>query len=100
MKIIDRVKSFWRLIESLIGKFFLIIFDSLFKMYGWRGFLFRIVFVLLFLKLGVVGRPEYNSAASGVKVMMMAGGLFIYAVGKLIYDYTRAGKGSETNKSE
>lgn len=69
----------------------------LFFGYGWRGFFPRIIVAILAFILGDAGAPEYNTASGG-KLKLLACGLFIYAIGKLIYDYTKIGKDAESEE--
>lgn len=87
-----KIDSLLGKILEIIGKFFTVFFNYLFELFGWRGFLFRVFFSLLLFELSSVGMPKYNMGTSGGKLLLISGGLFIYAVGKLIYDYTKAGK--------
>ena len=88
----DKINSIFVKVLGVMGKFFANFFSYLFESYGWRGFLFRVFFAILLFELSTAGMPEYNNGPSGGKLLVMSGLLLIYAVGKLIYDYTKAGK--------
>lgn len=98
MNRLENIKNNIGKYTNIIGIFFSSFIVSLIESYGWRGFLLRVVFVIILFKLSTAGMPEYNMSTSGGKMWIVSGGLFIYAVGKFVYDYTKAGKESEAKK--
>lgn len=74
----------------MFGTGFTRFLDALLGGYGWRFFLFRMFIVIVSLKLNPLNEAVHGAPA-GTKLWLATWGLFFYAVGKLIFDYTKRG---------
>jgi hypothetical protein len=75
-----------------------LIIDKFFEVYGWRGFILRLVYVFILYYLSIFREPEYMSGRASGKYLFVSCCAFIFAIGKLVYDYTKLGKASEEKK--
>lgn len=84
--------SVWNKIKKGLLYFLAYILFCLFEGYRWRGFLSRVIVAILLYKFGKAGSPEHfaTGPASG-KLVLAAYAIIIYAIYKLIFDYTKRG---------
>ena len=76
---------------NLIKKGFYALVTALFESYGWRGFIFRVLVVIVLFLVNPLSQAVKGGPAGG-KIWLATWGLLIYAIGKLIYDYTKENK--------
>ena len=85
-------------ITYLIGKGLYVFFDNLFGLYGWRGFLCRIFIVTILFTINPLDKAARSGPASGMKLWFFTLLILIFAICKMIFDYTKAGKEAEEKK--
>lgn len=59
--------------------------------YRWHGFLARMILVVISLKLNPYDSAIHQSATGGMKLFLITCAIFIFAIYKLIFDYTKRG---------
>lgn len=94
----NKMNSIFGKYLQLMGKLFADFFSYLFESYGWRGFLFRVFLAVIFFQLSTAGIPKYNNGPSGAKLLVISSLLLIYAIGKLLFDYSKVGRDAEAKK--
>lgn len=75
------------------------ILDIVFQLYGWRGFLLRLALVFLMYQYCTWSMRAGYSTFKGGKLLFWVGGMSIFTIGKLVYDYTKLGKASQEKKN-
>ena len=71
--------------------------------YGWRAFLSRLCVVVIFLKLNPYDSAVHQFTTGAMKFFLFTCVILVYAIYKLIFDYTKRGVELERkrqNKSE
>ena len=66
--------------------------------YGWRAFLARLLLVLLSFVLNPFNSAIQQFTTGAIKLFVLTCAILAYAICKLIYDYSKAGKEAETKK--
>jgi len=84
-----KTSKFNKIIKALLKPFAYFILNLL-DGYGWRAFLCRIFIVIVSLKLNPLNEAVRGGPA-GSKLWFATWGLFFYAIGKLIFDYSKRG---------
>lgn len=91
---------------SRFGAYFILLFlgfmesiidfiKTAFGGYGWRPFLARLFIVVLSLVLNPFNSAVQQFTTGAMKLFLLTCGILIYAICKLIYDYTKFGKEAE-----
>ena len=97
MSRLHNIKNLFEKFSDFFGKIFHGFFDILIESYGWRGFLFRIIIIVI--SFGLISLDDaVHGGPAGLKLWLVTCALVVYCFGKLIYDYTKAGKESEAKK--
>ena len=73
---------------------------NLFDGYGWRAFLSRLFVVVISFKLNSLDSATNQFTTGAMKLFLLTCAILAYAICRLIYDYTEAGKESEAKKQE
>ena len=94
-----KTSNFIKIFKALLKPFAYFILNLL-DGYGWRAFLARLVAVAVSFMAFPFDFAVHQSATAPMKVFLATCAVLIYAIYKLIYDYTEAGKESEAKKRE
>ncbi len=95
---LDKIIYHLKKIVEKLGCTGALIIDKFFEVYGWRGFILRLVYVFILYSLSMFRDPEHMSGRASGKYLLASFCALIFAIGKLIYDYTKLGKASEEKK--
>ena len=96
--------SFYKLKKHLIklGAYFIIIplgfMATVLDGYGWKAFLLRLSVVVVSLKFNSFDDTANYTSSGPMKLFLLTCAILAYAIYKLIYDYSKAGKEAETKK--
>ena len=63
--------------------------------YGWKAFLLRLCVVVLSLKFNSFDDTLNYTSSGAMKLFLLTCAILAYAICKLIYDYSKAGKEAE-----
>ena len=66
--------------------------------YGWRAFLARLFIVVISFVLNPFDSAIQQFTTGAMKLFVLTCAILAYAICRLVYDYTRAGKDTEARK--
>lgn len=89
-----KVKSLIKAILRPFAYFVVLCLDG----YGWRGFLCRIFIVTILFTVNPLDKAARSGPVSGMKLWFFTLVVLIFAICKMIFDCTKAGKEAEEKK--